>query len=76
MAIGAIILQGAADLDGRLATGDELLYVDGQSVLGSSHKTVVTLMVTAAKSGRVSLGIRRKVSLANVPGKMIWRKHM
>ncbi|XP_071805383.1 membrane-associated guanylate kinase, WW and PDZ domain-containing protein 3-like isoform X1 [Asterias amurensis] len=67
VAIGAIIPQGAADLDGRLATGDELLYVDGQSVLGSSHKTVVTLMVTAAKSGRVSLGIRRKVSLANVP---------
>ena len=59
--------NGAADLDGRLVTGDELLYIDGQSVIGSSHQEVVNQMVKASQAGSVSLGIRRKVS-ATHPG--------
>ncbi|XP_022098368.1 membrane-associated guanylate kinase, WW and PDZ domain-containing protein 2-like isoform X2 [Acanthaster planci] len=62
VAIGNIVPNGAADLDGRLVTGDELLYIDGQSVIGSSHQEVVNLMVKASQAGRVSLGIRRKIS--------------
>ncbi|XP_038068870.1 membrane-associated guanylate kinase, WW and PDZ domain-containing protein 1-like isoform X6 [Patiria miniata] len=69
VAIGNIVPNGAADLDGRLITGDELLYIDGQSVIRSSHQEVVNLMIKASQSGRVSLGIRRKVSspTASVP---------
>ena len=61
VSIGAITAGGVAQQDGRLLTGDELLYVDGQTVVGSSHKRVVTLMIAARRAGRVSLGIRRRV---------------
>ncbi|XP_072181833.1 membrane-associated guanylate kinase, WW and PDZ domain-containing protein 1-like [Diadema setosum] len=61
VSIGAITPGGVADQDGRLMTGDELLYVDGRSVLGASHKKVVSLMITAGQARRVSLGIRRRL---------------
>ena len=67
MSLGAITPGGVAAQDGRLLMGDELLYVDGQSVVGSSHKKVVSLMIAAGQAGRVSLGIRRKVQ-AQQPG--------
>ncbi|XP_070557656.1 membrane-associated guanylate kinase, WW and PDZ domain-containing protein 2-like isoform X2 [Ptychodera flava] len=61
VSVGAIIPGGAADVDGRLSSGDEILYVDGNSVIGSSHHKVVSMMGNAALAGRVSLGIRRRV---------------
>ncbi|XP_059843224.1 membrane-associated guanylate kinase, WW and PDZ domain-containing protein 2a isoform X12 [Hypanus sabinus] len=59
--IGAIITMGAADRDGRLRPGDELVYVDGILVTGKSHRYVIDLMHNAARSGHVSLTVRRKV---------------
>lgn len=59
-----IVPGGAADLDGRLQSGDQILYIDGQSVTGASHEKVVSLMSNAGHIGRVSLGIRRIVPLA------------
>eukprot|EP00057_Strongylocentrotus_purpuratus_P000638 XP_001180066.2 PREDICTED: membrane-associated guanylate kinase, WW and PDZ domain-containing protein 1 isoform X2 [Strongylocentrotus purpuratus] len=67
VSIGAITAGGVAAQDGRLLTGDELLYVDGQTTVGSSHKRVVTLMIAAGRAGRVSLGIRRRVAGLNQP---------
>lgn len=52
---------GAADADGRLRSGDELICVDGTPVVGKSHQLVVQLMQQAAKQGHVNLTVRRKV---------------
>nr|XP_018903603.1 PREDICTED: membrane-associated guanylate kinase, WW and PDZ domain-containing protein 1-like isoform X2 [Bemisia tabaci] len=60
VSIGHIVPGGAADLDGRLCTGDEIVSVDGQSVINTSHHHVVQLM---AKASRVTLGIRRRICL-------------
>ncbi|XP_072026608.1 membrane-associated guanylate kinase, WW and PDZ domain-containing protein 2-like isoform X3 [Amphiura filiformis] len=62
VSIGTITPGGAADVDGRLLTGDELLYVDGQTVVSASHRKVVTLMKNANDAGRVSLGIKRRLN--------------
>ena len=61
MSVGHIVPGGAAEIDGRLRTGDEIMYVEGVSVVGSSHHKVVQLMGQAALAGRVSLGVRRKL---------------
>ncbi|KAJ1526097.1 hypothetical protein ONE63_009262 [Megalurothrips usitatus] len=61
VSIGHIVPGGAADLDGRLCTGDEMMSVDGQSVINTSHHHVVQLMARAAAAGRVTLGIRRRI---------------
>ena len=50
---------GAADVDGSLRTGDEILSVDGHSVLRETHQRVVELMGHAALHGNVSLKVRR-----------------
>ena len=68
VSIGHIVTGGAADLDGRLCTGDEIVYVNSQSVLSTSHHHVVQLMGQAAANGRVTLGIRRRIpTQGNVP---------
>ncbi|XP_031462014.1 membrane-associated guanylate kinase, WW and PDZ domain-containing protein 1 isoform X3 [Phasianus colchicus] len=59
--IGHIVPLGAADADGRLRSGDELICVDGTPVVGKSHQLVVQLMQQAAKQGHVNLTVRRKV---------------
>lgn len=59
--IGAIIQQGAAEKDGRLRAGDELMAIDGIMVRGKSHKQVLDLMTNAARNGQVLLTVRRKV---------------
>jgi len=46
-------------VDGRLRTGDEILSVDGMSVVHTSHHHVVQLMGAAALNGRVTIGVRR-----------------
>lgn len=62
--IGHIVKYGAADEDGRLRSGDELICVDGTAVVGKSHQLVVQLMQQAAKQGHVNLTVRRKTSYA------------
>ncbi|XP_077369993.1 membrane-associated guanylate kinase, WW and PDZ domain-containing protein 1-like isoform X4 [Festucalex cinctus] len=64
--IGHIVKYGAADEDGRLRSGDELICVDGTAVVGKSHQLVVQLMQQAAKQGHVNLTVRRKT--AGYPG--------
>lgn len=62
--IGAIVPLGAAEKDGRLRAGDELLCIDGVPVKGRSHKQVLELMTNAARNGQVLLTVRRKVPLS------------
>ncbi|XP_055930097.1 membrane-associated guanylate kinase, WW and PDZ domain-containing protein 1-like isoform X2 [Argiope bruennichi] len=62
VAIGHLVPGGAADLDGRLHTGDEIVSVDGQSVINTSHHRVVQLIGNTAANGKVTLGIRRRIS--------------
>ncbi|XP_049335142.1 membrane-associated guanylate kinase, WW and PDZ domain-containing protein 3 isoform X2 [Astyanax mexicanus] len=64
--IGAIIPQGAAEKDGRLWAGDELMGIDGITVKGKSHKQVLDLMTNAARNGQVLLSVRRKVIYRDV----------
>uniref|UniRef100_A0A9J7YP47 Membrane-associated guanylate kinase, WW and PDZ domain-containing protein 3 n=1 Tax=Cyprinus carpio carpio TaxID=630221 RepID=A0A9J7YP47_CYPCA len=59
--IGAIIPQGAAEKEGRLRAGDELIGIDGITVKGKSHKQVLDLMTNAARNGQVLLSVCRKV---------------
>ncbi|KAM9785393.1 membrane-associated guanylate kinase, WW and PDZ domain-containing protein 3a [Neosynchiropus ocellatus] len=59
--IGAIVPLGAAEKDGRLRAGDELLCIDGVPVKGKSHKQVLELMTNAARNGQVMLTVRRKL---------------
>uniref|UniRef100_A0A3Q2XBL3 Membrane-associated guanylate kinase, WW and PDZ domain-containing protein 3 n=1 Tax=Hippocampus comes TaxID=109280 RepID=A0A3Q2XBL3_HIPCM len=58
--IGAIVPNGAAEKDGRLRAGDELIGIDGVMVKGRSHKQVLDLMTNAARNGQVMLTVRRK----------------
>ena len=61
VSIGHIVPGGAADLDGRLFSGDEIIAVDNVSVMNSSHHQVVGLMGSAAQNGRVTLTVRRRM---------------
>ncbi|KAG5835302.1 hypothetical protein ANANG_G00242440 [Anguilla anguilla] len=60
--IGSIVPLGAAQKDGRLRAGDELIGIDGVLVKGQSHKQVLDLMTNAARNGQVLLTVRRKVT--------------
>lgn len=60
---------GASDEDGRLRSGDEVICVDGTSVVAKSHQLVVQLMQQAAKQGHVNLTVRRKTGYAGKLGK-------
>ncbi|XP_022651870.1 uncharacterized protein LOC111246474 isoform X2 [Varroa destructor] len=67
--IGHIVPGGAADVDGSIQTGDEILSVDGHSVANASHHHVVQLIGAASISGQVTLGLRRRISnLHNTSG--------
>lgn len=57
---------GAADSDGRLKTGDEIVRVDGKETLGESHHKVVALMGQASSNGFVNLGVRRRVLVQGI----------
>ncbi|XP_076125587.1 uncharacterized protein LOC143105508 isoform X1 [Alosa pseudoharengus] len=59
--IAMIMPLGAAERDGRLQAGDELICIDGTSITGYSHKEVVDLMTNAVHLGHVKLTIRRKI---------------
>uniref|UniRef100_A0A671M7P8 Membrane-associated guanylate kinase, WW and PDZ domain-containing protein 3 n=1 Tax=Sinocyclocheilus anshuiensis TaxID=1608454 RepID=A0A671M7P8_9TELE len=60
--IGAIVPLGAAEKDGRLRAGDELICIDGVPVKGKSHKQVLELMTNAARNGQVMLTVCRKLT--------------
>ena len=60
VSIGHIVPGGAADMDGRLFSGDEIVAVDNQSVMGASHHVVVGMMGGAAQRGQVQITIRRR----------------
>ncbi|GFY73103.1 membrane-associated guanylate kinase, WW and PDZ domain-containing protein 1 [Trichonephila inaurata madagascariensis] len=62
VAIGHLVPGGAAEMDGRLRTGDEIVSVDNQIVLNTSHHRVVQLIGNTAANGKVTLGIRRRIS--------------
>jgi hypothetical protein len=47
-------------MDGRLYSGDEIVAVDGQSVMGASHHVVVGMMGSAAQRAQVQLTVRRR----------------
>lgn len=61
VSIGHIVPGGSADLDGRLRPGDEIISVDGQSVINTTHHHVVQLMGNASINGMVTLGIKRNM---------------
>ncbi|XP_061908747.1 membrane-associated guanylate kinase, WW and PDZ domain-containing protein 3a isoform X2 [Entelurus aequoreus] len=67
--IGAIVPLGAAEKDGRLRAGDELLCIDGVPVKAKSHKQVLELMTNAARNGQVLLTVRRKLSYSDGGGR-------
>ena len=49
---------GAAERDGRLHPGDELLAIDGVPTIGIPHARAVSLMQRAARTGRARLRLR------------------
>ena len=59
VSIGTIVRGGPADLSGQLQRGDEIHHVDGISVIGATHRRVISLMGNAALTGHVTLGIHR-----------------
>ncbi|XP_025200491.1 membrane-associated guanylate kinase, WW and PDZ domain-containing protein 1 isoform X3 [Melanaphis sacchari] len=63
VSVGHIVPEGSADLDRRIMTGDEIISIDGQSTINTSHDYVINLMGQAARNGRVTLGIRHKSNL-------------
>ena len=67
VSIGHIVPGGAADLDGRLFSGDEIVAVDGQSVVGASHHVVVGMMGHAGHRGQVALTVRRRQPQGDYP---------
>ncbi|CAH1153366.1 unnamed protein product [Phaedon cochleariae] len=67
VAVGHIVAGGAADLDGRIRSGDEIVSVEGYSVLKASHRQVVQLINAAAARGQVSLILRRRVHPPPLP---------
>lgn len=46
-------------MSGQLQRGDEIHHVDGISVIGATHRRVISLMGNAALTGRVTLRIHR-----------------
>ncbi|ELU17710.1 hypothetical protein CAPTEDRAFT_146207 [Capitella teleta] len=67
VSVGDIVPGGAAEQDGRLRPGDEILYVEGQCVVGSSHHRVVQVMGHCASSGTVALVVRRRTAGSATP---------
>ncbi|XP_037918553.1 membrane-associated guanylate kinase, WW and PDZ domain-containing protein 1-like isoform X2 [Hermetia illucens] len=59
--VGHIVPGGSADGDPRIATGDEILSIDGVNVINASHHKVVSLMGEAALRGQVKMILRRRI---------------
>lgn len=59
VAVGRIVPNSPAYIDGRLRKGDEIIKIDGHSTIRASHERVVQLMQQAKDNQRVSLIVRR-----------------
>ncbi|CAD6196706.1 unnamed protein product [Caenorhabditis auriculariae] len=59
LSVGQIVAGGAAEEDGRLREGDEILEIDGKRVEGASHAEAVALLETAAHNKHVKMIVRR-----------------
>ncbi|XP_069575174.1 afadin isoform X13 [Brachyistius frenatus] len=76
--IKSVVKGGAADVDGRLAAGDQLLSVDGRSLVGLSQERAAELMtrtgsvvtLEVAKQGAIYHGL---ATLLNQPSPMMAR---
>ncbi|XP_051954302.1 afadin-like isoform X6 [Xyrauchen texanus] len=76
--IKSVVKGGAADMDGRLAAGDQLLSVDGRSLVGLSQERAAELMtrtgsvvtLEVAKQGAIYHGL---ATLLNQPSPMMSR---
>ncbi|PWA27389.1 hypothetical protein CCH79_00000605 [Gambusia affinis] len=76
--IKSVVKGGAADKDGRLAAGDQLLSVDGRSLVGLSQERAAELMtrtgsvvtLEVAKQGAIYHGL---ATLLNQPSPMMQR---
>ena len=62
VSVGHIVMTGSAHIDGRLKSNDEIIMIDNECVLGSTHRRVVQLMTIAGLNRRVKLMIRRKLN--------------
>ncbi|XP_062699123.1 membrane-associated guanylate kinase, WW and PDZ domain-containing protein 1 isoform X2 [Aedes albopictus] len=58
--VGHIVPGGAADKDTRIASGDEILNINGVNVENASHHRVVQLMGEAGLRGQVTMILRRR----------------
>ncbi|XP_058837633.1 membrane-associated guanylate kinase, WW and PDZ domain-containing protein 1 [Topomyia yanbarensis] len=58
--VGHIVPGGAADKDTRVASGDEILNINGVNVENASHHRVVQLMGEAGLRGQVTMILRRR----------------
>ncbi|XP_058880194.1 afadin-like isoform X4 [Acipenser ruthenus] len=76
--VKSVVKGGAADIDGRLAAGDQLLSVDGRSLVGLSQEKAAELMtrtgsvvtLEVAKQGAIYHGL---ATLLNQPSPMMQR---
>ncbi|XP_078261320.1 afadin isoform X11 [Rhinoraja longicauda] len=76
--VKSVVKGGAADMDGRLAAGDQLLSVDGRSLVGLSQERAAELMTRTgsvvtleiARQGAIYHGL---ATLLNQPSPMMQR---
>ncbi|KAI4884600.1 hypothetical protein NFI96_034561, partial [Prochilodus magdalenae] len=54
--IKSVVRGGAADVDGRLAPGDQLLSVDGRSLIGVSQERAAEIMMCTGPSVTLEIG--------------------
>lgn len=64
VAIGSIVIGGAAFQDGVLKAGDEIISINETNVVGSSHQEVVQLMSQTGPAVRIVIR-RKKYDRAN-----------
>lgn len=57
--IGSVITGGAADLDGRMRVGDQIIEIDGETTMAMQHKQAVELIRQASTVGAVKLTLLR-----------------
>ncbi|XP_053683505.1 membrane-associated guanylate kinase, WW and PDZ domain-containing protein 1 [Sabethes cyaneus] len=65
--VGHIVPGGAADKDTRIASGDEILSINGVNVENASHHRAVQLMGEAGLRGQVTMILRRRKPLKPPP---------
>ncbi|CAO4373991.1 unnamed protein product [Caenorhabditis nigoni] len=63
LSVGQIVIGGAAEEDGRLHEGDEIVEIDGHNVEGASHSEAVVLLEAAAQNKHVKLVVRRSAKV-------------